>query len=662
MSQISKTRVVPKAQQSKRNAFNFDKQVVATSDFGVMSTIENKIMFPGDKFDVKVDHFTRLMPMPAPTFGRITEKMRAFFVPIRILFKDWEDFITNNETFSRTGGQTAKSSAKCPQIPLSDLWYSFVNSSAHCTVSNESDYDFWLWVITNFEEEERETRYYKLTPYGRHVLKNLNGLGYEMPRVIANRRLNSIVPFSEVQENYSNFNDYEQVSYQPVSLLPLLAFWRAYIDWIIPARFIRSNHSILLSHLNSIYKGVGLNEEGVYTDDLVSLLYLPYSYANSDYFGSAFFTPYGYENDMASDTVFGLSFPQAETLISPNDSVKMVKPVGVSRKGGYQETQSGLGLTTSPNQGAVTMSGWNGEWTDDEMQISALTVRTLGALQDMVNRGKLAGSKIQDYLRVTYGIEPDSSALDISTYLGCHKNDIMIGDVMSNSDTFDQQSGSGAYLGQYAGKALGGSQGDTFTYSAEEHGFFFITYELEVKSSYVQGLRPEVTAVDRFDFFQPEFDGLDVDAIAMRELYTSSLFNRANPNFDPSVSPWAVFGYTPRYSKYKVNFDTVLGDFRRHSVNEGLDSWFFARNFEMDQYKKSDWYAGISEKFLRQFSATSSDDYDKIFMTANNLVDHFYIVFNLKFDAYRHMKSLDTPLEFEENGDTVKVDSQGSVE
>lgn len=653
MSQISKKRVMPKAQQSSRNEFNFNKQVVATSDFGVMTPIENKIMFPGDSFSVSVDHFTRLMPMPSPTFGTIKEKLRAFFVPCRILFKDWEDFISNNQTFDRTDGVTTAKVAQCPQIYLSDIWHYFVSSSVHCVSSTSSDYDFWLWVYEDsINPSDYVVNYYKLTPYGRHVVKMLNGLGYEMPRAICKDAL--------VGESLPEENDNERrLLYQKVSLLPLLAFWRAYLDWVVPSRFIRTNHQILLSVLTSIYKGVNLRTDGVYTDTVLPLLYLPYSFANSDYFGSAFMTNYGYENDMASDTVVngltGLNYSEDYM----NESVGATKGVFVSRKGAYVE--SSIGATNLPQSGATAFVP-NGGSSDDESQISALTIRSLGALQDMVNRGKLAGSKIQDYLRVTYGIEPDSSALDISTYLGAHSNDIMIGDVMSNSDTFDSTSGNGAVLGQYAGRALGGSKDNKFTYSAEEHGYFFITYELEVKSSYVQGLRPEVTALDRLDFFQPEFDGLDVDAIHMRELFTGSLFNDGAPNLSPITNPYQVFGYTPRYSKYKVNFDSVLGDFRRHSVNTGLDSWFFARRFEPSQFGFNDWFAGISERFLRQFSETTSDNYDKIFMTANNSIDHFYITFNLNFKAYRHMKSLESPLEFENSGDSVIVNTQGAIE
>lgn len=648
---------MPRAQQSGKNKFNFNKQVVATADFGVMTPIENKIMFPGDKFSVKIDHFTRLMPMPSPTFGKIKEKVRAFFVPCRILFKDWEDFISNNETFNRLEGVTTSSVAQCPQAFLVDIWHDFVNSSVHCTAGTAQSYDFWVWDYEDsLSATDYEVKYFKLTPYGRHVMKMLNGLGYELPRALCT---NDYIATSGVLPDSSGVPQREML-YQRVSLLPLLAFWRAYIDWVVPSRFIRTDHQILLSVLNSIYKGVGLDDRGVYTDALLPLLYLPYSFANSDYFGSAFMTNYGYENNMASSTVInGVTGVNYDVTAYPiGDYIEASKGAFVSNKGAYTQGSDPLSPMNQSGATAFVPKGTS----DDNAQISALTIRSLGALQDMVNRGKLAGSKIQDYLKVTYGIEPDNSALDISTYLGSHDNDIMIGDVMSNSDTYDASDNSGAVLGQYAGRALGGAQNHDFTYSAEEHGYFFITYELEVKSSYVQGLRPEVTATDRLDFFQPEFDGMDVDAIHMRELFTGSLFNDGNPNASPVISPYQTFGFTPRYSKYKVNFDSVLGDFRRHSVNTGLDSWFFARRFEPSQFGHLDWMYGINERFLRQFSETTSDNYDKIFMVANNSIDHFYVTFNLNFDAYRHMKSLETPLEFENKGENVKVTAQGAVD
>lgn len=673
MTQLSKNVVMPQAQQSSRNKFNFNKQVIATTDYGVMTPIECKLMFPGDRFDVSVDHMTRLMPMPSPTFGTITEKLRGFFVPIRILFKDWEDFISNNQKFSLSSGEAVASTPHCPNVYLNDIVYYFINSNAHVeettpedptTPSSQIEYDFSiLSVNVPYVESSLGTqRYFKLTPYGRHVLKLLHGLGYQFPDIMFDGNIHDLEP------DFSGFPKFMQDTLmQTVSILPLLAWWRFYIDWIVPARFIRSNHAILLSILDTVYRGNQIDSiTGHFNADLTPLLYMPYSFGNTDYFGSAFMTNYGYEDDKAYDThVPGVQLLDGEYYADYglyNSECHGSKGVFASRKGAIKDETLLLSPDfVTPQTGAISRPmDFSG---DDEQGITALTIRSLGALQDMINRGKLAGSKIQDYLRVTYGIQPDNSTLDISTYLGSHSSVIKIGDVMSNADTFNENNGSGAVLGQYAGRAIGGSANNSFKYDAEEHGFFFITYELEVKSSYVQGLRPEVTALDRLDFFQPEFDGLDVDAIAMRELRAGSLFNEDTPGLNlPTVSPFDVFGYTPRYSRYKVNFDNVLGDFRRHSVNAGLQSWFFVRNFSSQLDKQRNWIGGINERFLRQFSETTSDDYDKIFMASNNETDHFYSVFYLNFSAYRHMKTLESPLEFDENGESVKVASQGAVD
>ena len=129
----------------------------------------------------------------------------------------------------------------------------------------------------------------------------------------------------------------------------------------------------------------------------------------------------------------------------------------------------------------------------------------------------LAGSKVQDWLETEFGLRPSTDALNLSTYLGKISDTIMIDDIYSQADT--SPSG-GQLLGAYAGRAKKGTSG-TFKYSSREHGFFIITTEIIPKTSYFQGLTPEFSMLDRFDFFQPEFDNMGVQAISHKELFCS---------------------------------------------------------------------------------------------------------------------------------------------
>lgn len=615
------------------------KHVVMTHDFGTINPIECKICFPGDKWNIDVSHFTRLMPMPSPTFGKVDVITRAFFVPCRVLFKDWKEFISNNLVPQGAPSSVSLGNGIAPTTNVDMFTKAFLGSGLGLATRSESDsYDFLHYSIMFNELGEIESLdqfRYVLTYRGRVVLSMLRGLGYNIPFV-------SFDGIDGVSQSVLDSLDSEGKTWvntatQKLSLLPLLSFLRFYIDWIIPSRFV-NNHLQVLAGLRAVYRDdsayqylesyAGIDKRQYTSSLLVKLLAFPTSYLEDDFFTSAFVSPYGYESNMANST----SLPNyADNPTFNFDSV------AVDSQG-----RAGANVVTSDIVQA----------TDDRFAINAFTLKSLGALQDMVNRGKVAGTKIQDYLKVTYGIEPSSEALDLSVYLGSHRSTIQIGDVMSNADT--KTSDGGAYLGEYAGRALGGKQNMKFSYECKEHGFLIVTTEIQARTSYWQGLRPECTAIDRLDFFQPELDNLGVEAIPQSLLnnhqYLDSDSIESTSRF---VDINSVFGFTPRYSKYKVNFDSLLGDFRVPTLNTGLDSWYLARYIQSQQY--------INEQFTEMVQNNTSVEYDKIFQVADNSADHFYSIYNLDIVAYRHMKSLTESLEVEEGSRDVSASFNGSI-
>lgn len=621
-----------KVASSKPNKFNMDKKVVATHDFGTLTPIECKLMLPGDKFDVNVNQFTYLMPMPKPTFGKIDTINRAFFVPFRVLFKDWKEFISNQKVAHVSNGGTSMSYVPVsPQTTVHFMSYAFVSlcsrgmepSSGQLGRIYDSSPASYDYVYTEFYNGQTTKKYIVLTYMGRKLMTILHGLGYNFP-------------FITYSSNHDDDENLFEISSTKLSLLPLLAFARAYFDWIIPSRFI-SAHRNLQCAIGDIFAGfTDVNSTGSYNDGtgvvkapmLIGLMKLYSSYLADDYFTSAFMTTFGYE-----DTE---NVGYATKLSNPN----------------YRDEIDFEGVSSTIDSSDVTNLGKGASTLSTAQYIQQFTIKSLGALQDMINRGKVAGSKIQDYLRVTYGIRPSSEALDLSVYLGSNRSSIQIGSVMSNADTLEQ---GGASLGQYAGRGIGDNQGH-FSYEAKEHGIFIITNELQVKSSYFQGLRPECTLIDREDFFQPEFDNQGVDAIDRRQLLFSDIEGADAVNLSYGQGVDYPFGFTPRYSKLKVNFDSLLGDFRFKSKNTGLDSWYLARYFNGGKDYE------IDENFSLMTQRNTSTQYDHIFQVADNSADHFYSIFSLDFTAYRHMKTISEALDTEEGSDKIDVDFNGGVD
>lgn len=620
---------------------NLSKTHITTQDFGFLKGLECKLMVPGDKFRVNVRQKTQLLTMPAPTYGKIDMILRAFFVPINTIWHGFHDFIANNKV---TSSATSLSSAVAPFVYIGDIASRFVNPSSdpHYVVAGTSeDYDITVYDLNyTFENgswsanHHRVTR--KFTYFGRKFYDFLFSIGLKFPMFSFSAVTYSGVSYqslgdlpSDVLESLKSFvasssDSEERLAFnyasKKVSLLPLLAFWKFYIDWIVPSRFL-SNYVHIRYVLDRFYSGGSI----AYSDILAIFEQVPYSFLEDDYFTTLFQNAYGYE-DTAN---------VADSMVLPNAAGSDYNPAEVHPVG-----------AESPHVRV-----------DFSTDINMFSLKSLGALQDMLNRGKIAGSKAKDYLFTTYGIRPSDDALHISTYLGSSRIPITFDSLESTSDTYDASNGDGALLGQKVGVGVVGSDGFQFSYDCKgEHGFLFITSELQTKTSYTQGLAPEFDLLDRFDFFEPSLDALGVEAVP-----ASMLLNSWDTLDDNSVlsSPDQIFGYSPRYSKYKVNFDNISGDFLIRSLNTGLDSWHLSRIFKPADLLN---FPMINEEFCRAVGDTVSGSYDRIFSVDNNSIDHFYSIFHIDIEADRKMKSLKDSLEFEDGGKSVEVSVNGSVQ
>lgn len=83
-------------QKPKRNYFDLTHDVKLSANMGELTPILTLECVPGDKFDLSCESIIRFAPMIAPVMHRMDVTMHYFFVPNRILWPNWEKFITNN--------------------------------------------------------------------------------------------------------------------------------------------------------------------------------------------------------------------------------------------------------------------------------------------------------------------------------------------------------------------------------------------------------------------------------------------------------------------------------------------------------------------------------------------------------------------------------------
>lgn len=95
-----------------RTAFDVSEKSIFDADLGRLTPVVIKEILPGDIVDIESKFVIRVQPLVVPIYHKITAYVHYFYVPNRILWKDWESFIT--------GGVTGDLSIPPPVFNLQD--------------------------------------------------------------------------------------------------------------------------------------------------------------------------------------------------------------------------------------------------------------------------------------------------------------------------------------------------------------------------------------------------------------------------------------------------------------------------------------------------------------------------------------------------------------
>lgn len=586
----------------KREEFNFDHSHTMTHNFGVSQVVSCIDVKPNDDITIDLSAFTRLMPMPCPSYGGVKLTHRAFFVPINYVIRHFEDFIAMQKSpFYSNGGNSNLDRINIPYFTPKEVLFRFLGTKNYTfpaeteyfvnAPAGATEYDFLL-----YDSGWKKLNY---TTKGRRIVSWLAQLGYKLPSSLDGQ-------------------GYSEIKYDCTALF---AWWKFYLDWVVPSRFV-------LSVPDFVYvRGVLENSENTYADvhlsfdpngtpdgliDIVPFLNVPTSFLDDDIYTSAFQSPYGVENSTSE-------LPVVDSLLVQDEN-----PAGQ-----LLPSPQNFG-DDRPSKSAVVNAYRQINPTGDRGFINQLSLLSLGRLQQLINTKKITSTSVLDWLRSNYGISPSKEALHISEYLGSFDSQIMIGDVMATATT-DSQLGT-TVVGQYAGKGLGGSSGK-WRIRSNSFGYVFITAEISTKSSYVNGVSPLRMRFKPLDFYNEKFDNVGVRAIPHSELIYNTFETPIQSVVENLPSPNGIFGFSPRYSEYKYKNDMVSGDFMFPSVNKGLDSWYLSRKFKLSDNPT------IGLEFLSATSDSVGSQYDRIFQNTDN-IDHFYSIYRINVHATSLMEKL----------------------
>ena len=95
-----------------QNTFDLSHDVKLSMDMGELVPICVMEAIPGDKFQISCESLLRFAPLIAPVMHRMDVTMHYFFVPNRIVWDEWETYITN-------GGDNTNLVSTLPTFPTS---------------------------------------------------------------------------------------------------------------------------------------------------------------------------------------------------------------------------------------------------------------------------------------------------------------------------------------------------------------------------------------------------------------------------------------------------------------------------------------------------------------------------------------------------------------
>lgn len=134
------------------NKFDLSHEKKMSLKMGKIYPIVVQEILPGDSFKVKSEILLRMAPMIAPVMHRVNVTTHYFFIPNRLVWNEWEDFIT--------GGETGESLPVFPQMEISET------RQSDFAPGRLPDY----MGIPNIGEELNDTNYISALPFRANAL------------------------------------------------------------------------------------------------------------------------------------------------------------------------------------------------------------------------------------------------------------------------------------------------------------------------------------------------------------------------------------------------------------------------------------------------------------------------------------------------------------
>lgn len=547
-----------------RSRFKRDQNVKFTFDAGKLIPFYVDEVLPGDTFSVDTAGLVRMTTPIFPVMDNAYLDVYYFFVPNRIVWEHWKEFMGENTT----GAWEQKTEYSVPQLYLTGL--NMINKGIQegaeiGTVPEEGSILDYMGIPTKCN------------------------------------RVKAITP-DQAKEEIS------------INALPIRGYVKIWNEWFRDQN-LTDPVTELKDDNEALY--IKLDKSNKWTDTQLNLNAatggkpLPVAKYH-DYFTSALPAP-----QKGPSVAIGItgnarvqwSFTADELLyygiMTSNGASHLVPANGNTLGASASNDTNGYPrvLLGKDSNGVST-------WVPMQARLDNVEAATVNQLREAfaiqhyyeaLSRG---GSRYREIIRSVFGTLISDKTVQIPEYLGGGRYPINMSQVVqTSSTTADSPQGNTAAI------SVTPFSENSFTKSFEEHGFIIGVCCVRHDHTYQQGIERMWSRQDALDYYYPQFANLGEQAIKVKEIYTGKELTKENTE--------EVFGYQEAWSEYRMKPNRVAGKFRSNATGT-LDTWHYADNYDERPYLSDEWIKEGKQEIQRTLAVQDEPQFIADFLIQNN--------------------------------------------
>lgn len=453
------------------NRFDLSHDVKLTAKFGKLIPILVRPTLPGDVYKLNTEVLVRMAPMFAPIMTKVNVYTHYFFVPNRLLWDGWKDFIT--------GGENGEGSVEIyPRYKVQ--FRSEFPDDIELMGYTGSLADYLNFPVLDKMPNQDRTAIYDALPFRAY---NLIWNEYYRDQNLQEEAI--------IGKDKGGIIDTSTMSAQTkddIFRIKNRAWKKDYFTSALPFAQRGDEVELPIQGDAPIISADGQTYARVSPLNVITPSTPPFN-VNS---------PGGIQYHMNNDTTAGISTQQGQAV---------------------QIATGEAGTARAPY---INLEGLSA----DLSKASSATINELRRAikaQEFLELAARGGSRYIEQIYSYFGVRSSDARLQRPEFLGGGKSPVMISDVLQTS-----QSTADSAQASPAGHGVSVQRSHSFKFRCEEHGYIIGIMSIMPEACYMQGMPRLYQKFDRLDYYWPQFAHLGEQEIMQSELYYDFSGNDAN--------------------------------------------------------------------------------------------------------------------------------------